>query len=142
MVADLLRYKNRARTRVLMYHRFHGQPEDLQKRLTVQCEHLSRYYHPISMDDLAQASRENRTLPPNALAITVDDGYGDFDLAFPIFQKFGFRTTLYVVSGFAAGELWLWTDQLLSVKYSPPHNRDTGSGRRRRPRSDQSIRRI
>ncbi len=97
------------RVRILMYHRF---PGDL-KNLTAQCEHLSRHYHPISLTELAQAARGEKELPPNSLAITVDDGYRDFNDAFPIFQKFGLKVTLYVVSGFAAGELWLWPDQLL-----------------------------
>lgn len=109
----LLRYKNRANARILMYHRFPGSPEDLQRRLTAQCEHLRRYYHPISLDELAQAVRDDRSLPPNSLAITIDDGYRDFELAFPVFQEFGLKVTLYVVAGFAAGDLWLWPDQLL-----------------------------
>jgi peptidoglycan/xylan/chitin deacetylase (PgdA/CDA1 family) len=113
---DLVRHRNRANVRILMYHRFHG---DLA-RLTAQCEHLSRHYHSISLTELADAARENRPLPNNSLAITVDDGYHDFKRAFPIFREFGLKTTLYVVSGFASGDLWLWPDQLLYLFENTP----------------------
>lgn len=106
---DFVRYRNRSSVRILMYHRF---PQDMDG-LIAQCEHLSGHYHPITLTELAQAARERRSLPPNSLAITVDDGYRDFGSAFPVFQQFGLKVTLYVVSGFAGGELWLWPDQLL-----------------------------
>jgi peptidoglycan/xylan/chitin deacetylase (PgdA/CDA1 family) len=105
----LIRQRNRSKVRILMYHRFHGDAG----RLAEQCQHLSRHYHPISLSELADADRAGEPLPPNSLAITVDDGYGDFRHAFPVFQRFGLKVTLYVVSGFAAGDLWLWPDQLL-----------------------------
>ena len=114
--ADLIRHRNRSCVRILMCHRFEG---DLTG-LTAQCEHLSRNYHSISLSELARAARENRPLPPNSLAITVDDGYRDFGRAFPIFQKFGLKVTLYVVSGFAAGDLWLWPDQVLYLFENTP----------------------
>jgi peptidoglycan/xylan/chitin deacetylase (PgdA/CDA1 family) len=116
---DLIRARNRAKTRILMYHRFDG---DLS-RFTAQCEHLSRRYHSVSLSEVADAARDERPLPPNSLAITVDDGYRDFERAFPVFQQFGLKVTLYVVSGFAAGELWLWPDQLLYLFENTPLRR-------------------
>ena len=115
-VFDGIRHYHRRKTRILMYHRF---PEDL-RFLTGHCRHLSRQYHSISLSELASASKDNRSLPPNSLAITVDDGYRDFQRAFPIFQEFGLKVTLYVVSRFAAGELWLWPDQLLHTFRTTP----------------------
>jgi len=118
--AKIIRQCNRSNVRILMYHRFPGTPEDLQHRLAAQCEHVRRYYHPVSLDEVAQAVRDERSLPPNSLAITIDDGYRDFELAFPIFEKFGLKVTLYVVAGFAAGDLWLWPDQLLYLLENSP----------------------
>jgi peptidoglycan/xylan/chitin deacetylase (PgdA/CDA1 family) len=109
--ADLIRYRNKSRVRILMYHRFNN---DLS-RLAAQCEHLSRYYHCITLNELAQAAKNRSPLPPNSLAITIDDGYRDFLHAFPLFQRFGLKVTLYVVSGFAAQEIWLWPDQVLHL---------------------------
>jgi peptidoglycan/xylan/chitin deacetylase (PgdA/CDA1 family) len=113
--AHWIRARNRSNARILMYHRFPGTPAEVRARLTAQCEHLSRHYHSISLTDLAEAAHEGRPLPPNSLAITVDDGYRDFAHAFPVFNKFQLKVTLYVVSSFAAGELWLWPDQLLHL---------------------------
>jgi peptidoglycan/xylan/chitin deacetylase (PgdA/CDA1 family) len=118
----LVRTANRKRARILMYHRFPGAAADVRARLTAQCEHLRQYYHSVSLDELAQATREGTPLPPNALAITVDDGYRDFAMAFPIFQAHGLKVTLYVVSGFASGELWLWPDQLLYLLENSPRS--------------------
>jgi peptidoglycan/xylan/chitin deacetylase (PgdA/CDA1 family) len=102
-----------------MYHRF---PSDLAG-LAAQCEHLSRHYHPVSLAEIADAAGMGERLPPNSLAITVDDGFRDFAPAFPVFQRFGLKVTLYVVSGFAAGDLWLWPDQLLYLLEKSPLRR-------------------
>jgi peptidoglycan/xylan/chitin deacetylase (PgdA/CDA1 family) len=114
--AHLIRHRNRTAARILMYHRFPG-PFD---GLSAQCAHLARHYTPVSLADLVQSVRNNQPLPHNALVVTVDDGYADFKGAFPVFQRFGLKVTLYVVSGFAAGELWLWPDQLLHLLENSP----------------------
>jgi peptidoglycan/xylan/chitin deacetylase (PgdA/CDA1 family) len=117
---DFLRYRNRSRARILMYHRFHGDPNTVRERLAFQCRHLRRHYHPVGLDEIADAARDGKPLPPNSLALTIDDGYRDFQLAFPIFREFGFRPTLYVVSQFASGNIWLWPDQLLYLLENSP----------------------
>lgn len=116
----MVRSANRKRARILMYHRFQGPPAQVRAQLTSQCEHMQRHYHSVSLDELARATRDGTPLPANALAITVDDGYRDFASAFPIFHAHGLKVTLYVVSGFAAGELWLWPDQLLYALENSP----------------------
>lgn len=113
-----LRFRQRRRLRILMYHRFPGSTEDVRARLEWQCRHLRRYFHPISLSEVARAAKAGDTLPPNSVAITVDDGYRDFALAAPIFLSFGFQPIVYVVSGFVDRETWLWPDQ---VKYLFEH---------------------
>jgi hypothetical protein len=45
--------------------------------------------------------------------VTFDDGYHDFaDYAFPVLQELNIAVTLFVTTGFADGELWLWPDQI------------------------------
>jgi peptidoglycan/xylan/chitin deacetylase (PgdA/CDA1 family) len=118
----MVRAANRKRPRILMYHRFQGGADQVRAQLTSQCEHMQRHYHPVSLDEVAQATREGTPLPQNALAITVDDGYRDFASAFPIFLAHGLKVTLYVVAGFASGELWLWPDQLLYLLEKSPRS--------------------
>ncbi len=109
-----IRFRQRRRLRILMYHRFPGPPEDVQARLKWQCEHLRRYFHPVSLSQVARTWKSGGQLPANALAITVDDGYRDFSVAAPIFQSFGLKVAIFVVSGFLDRQVWLWTDE---VKY-------------------------
>jgi peptidoglycan/xylan/chitin deacetylase (PgdA/CDA1 family) len=95
--------------RILMYHRF---PEDMCG-LVQQCEHIRRYYTPISMDEIAETFQTGRPLPPNALAITIDDGYHDFlTYAHPVFQKFDIPVVVFLVTDFIDGKLWLWWDSV------------------------------
>jgi peptidoglycan/xylan/chitin deacetylase (PgdA/CDA1 family) len=107
-----VRARRRGQCRILMYHRFHGTPAEVRAKLARQCEHLRRYYSPVSLSEIAEALRTGAPLPRNGLAITVDDGYRDLQLAFPIFRSFGFNVTAYVVSEFAEGRMWLWPDRV------------------------------
>src|SRR4051812_10151784 len=89
-----------------MYHRFPADPVGL----SAQCEYIRRHYTPVPLRLLARASRE---LPPNSVAITVDDGYEDFAAhAWPVFRRFEIPATVYLVSEFLDRRLWIWTDQL------------------------------
>jgi peptidoglycan/xylan/chitin deacetylase (PgdA/CDA1 family) len=87
-----------------MYHRF---PAD-RVGLEAQCEHIRRYYQPVTLDDWVRGE-----LPANALTVTVDDGYRDFlTHGWPVLKTYGIPATVYLVSGFVNRELWLWVDQV------------------------------
>jgi peptidoglycan/xylan/chitin deacetylase (PgdA/CDA1 family) len=88
-----------------MYHRFPS-----GGALTRQLAYIRRYYNPVSLDDVVRCKSEGGSLPTRALAITVDDGYADFQTAWAEFQTFHLPATLFVVSGFVNRELWLWPD--------------------------------
>jgi peptidoglycan/xylan/chitin deacetylase (PgdA/CDA1 family) len=48
-----------------------------------------------------------------AIAFTIDDGYYDHaEIAEPIFSEFDCPVTVFVVTGFLDGRLWLWWDQI------------------------------
>jgi peptidoglycan/xylan/chitin deacetylase (PgdA/CDA1 family) len=109
----VIRSLNRNSLRILMFHSFLPWRPDLRERLEWRCEHLKRFYHPVSLGEAAHAWRTGARLPPNAVAITVDDGYRDFfDIAYPVFDAHGIPATVYLVTDFMDGKLWLWTDQL------------------------------
>ena len=61
------------RLRILMYHRFSD-----RAALARQCAHIRRHYQPVSMAAVSEWLHDGRSLPPYALAVTVDDGYADF----------------------------------------------------------------
>lgn len=93
--------------RILMYHRFPKGGAGLR----AQCEHIRRHYHPVSLTEVADSLRGGAPLPPNAAAITVDDGYRDFVTeAHPVFRAYDIPATIFVVTDFLDGRQWLWQD--------------------------------
>src|SRR5208283_3908234 len=56
--------------RILVYHQFSPDRETLDA-LERQCEYVRRYYQPVTMDEIADGL-DRKSLPPRALAITVD----------------------------------------------------------------------
>ena len=55
----------------------------------------------------------SRSLPPRALAITFDDGYGDNEsVALPILKRLGLPATFFVSTGFLDGGR-MWNDKVI-----------------------------
>ena len=102
MVADS---ENGTKVLVLNYHKIDHtfislavRPEDF--------DHQMKYlrdngYHTISPDELYEALAGSGNLPENPVMITFDDGYEDnYTNAYPILKKYGFKATIFVVTGF------------------------------------------
>ncbi len=94
-----------------MYHDFPPLP-GMEDSLTRQLEHINRNYHVVSMTDIANCIRRGTVLPPNTVAVTVDDGGRDFLNASPIFKAHKVPATLYVVSGVLDKKAWFWWDEV------------------------------
>jgi peptidoglycan/xylan/chitin deacetylase (PgdA/CDA1 family) len=108
-----LRFLQRDKFGVLMFHEF---DEVYEATLEPICEHLARNFQPVSLAKITAAIRGEGPLPPNAVTVTVDDGYRNFlTNGHPIFKRHGIPTTLYAVAGFADRRLWLWTDQVAFI---------------------------
>jgi len=104
-----VRWFNRQGLRILMYHRFAD-----RAALAGQCAHIRRHYQPVSMTAVSEWLYAGRSLPPYAVAVTVDDGYGDFlEAGHPVFAEYGIPVTVYLVTDFLDGKLWLWFDRLV-----------------------------
>jgi len=104
-----VRWRNRHRLRILMYHRFAD-----HAALARQCAHIRRHYHPVTMAAVAEWLHAGRTLPPGALAVTVDDGYNDFlESGYPFFAEYGIPVTVFLVTDFLDGKSWLWFDRVV-----------------------------
>jgi peptidoglycan/xylan/chitin deacetylase (PgdA/CDA1 family) len=99
-----------------MFHRFSDRPRKGWASADVfrtQVRHLKRYYTPLTMVELVQGLFEGRSLPANAIVITVDDGYRDFyEIAYPILKEESVPATFFITTGFVNGDLWLWPDQV------------------------------
>ena len=102
MVADS---ESGTKVLVLNYHKIDHtfislavRPEDFDN----QMKYLrNNGYHTISPDELYEALAGNGKLPENPVLITFDDGYEDnYTNAYPILKKYGFKATIFVVTGF------------------------------------------
>jgi peptidoglycan/xylan/chitin deacetylase (PgdA/CDA1 family) len=93
-----------------MYHRFSGPPASVSSALSRQFAYIRRHYHPVSLGEVVRCWATGEQFPLRALAITVDDGYADFQAAWSLLKQFQLPATLFVVSGFTSRELWLWPD--------------------------------
>ncbi|HLY17780.1 MAG TPA: polysaccharide deacetylase family protein [Bryobacteraceae bacterium] len=103
------RWLHRAQLRILMYHRFSD-----RAALASQCAHIRRHYQPVSMAEVSEWLHARRSLPPYALAVTVDDGYRDFQEAgYPLFAEYGIPVTVFLVTDFLDGKTWLWFDRIV-----------------------------
>lgn len=127
---DGVRRWNRHGYRILMYHRFPADSPGMQESLARQCKYIIQNYTVVSLNDIGRSLQNGEPLPPNALAVTVDDGYRDFIDVHPIFRAYNIPVTVFLVSGFLDQKLWLWWDQLayllnnsrlklLQVQFSP-----------------------
>jgi peptidoglycan/xylan/chitin deacetylase (PgdA/CDA1 family) len=106
-----VRWRHRHALRILMYHRFAD-----RAALACQCAHIRRHYQPVPMSAVAEWLRGGRSLPPYALAVTVDDGYGDFEESgYPVFAEYNIPVTVFLVTDFLDGKSWLWFDRVVYV---------------------------
>lgn len=93
---------------ILLYHSVDTDCAPAYRRWTVtpgrfaeQMRYLAESgYRPITISDLAFALIDGSPLAPQTVAITFDDGLGDFARsAAPVLERMGFPATMYVVSG-------------------------------------------
>ena len=102
---------------MLMFHSFSREAE---ANVEAICSHIARHFEPVSLSTIVDAINGRTALPDNAITVTVDDGYRNFVHGHAVFRKHRIPSTLYAVSGFAAGQLWLWPDQVeFGVNNSP-----------------------
>jgi peptidoglycan/xylan/chitin deacetylase (PgdA/CDA1 family) len=106
----VIRAARRRAIRVMMFHDF---SEATSSNVDEICAHVARHYEPVTLSRIETAISGGAGLPDNAVAVTVDDGYRNF-LAWghPLFRKHKIPVSLFAISGFAQGGMWLWWDQV------------------------------
>lgn len=94
-----------------------------------QIAYFKKHYKILDLDDAISSLRVG-TLPPNALAITFDDGYRNFYThAYPILKKHRVRATMFLTSDFVLDKQPLWVDRL---EYAMGHGTSTRAEKMRR----------
>lgn len=107
---------NRNRILILTYHRF-GETETSfavsRRQFAAHLAYLTKYRKVLSFDEISERLQNGEKLPENAAIITIDDGYRDaYEIAFPLLKKFAAPATLFAVTDFIDGKIWVWTDKM------------------------------
>ncbi|MBH1936609.1 polysaccharide deacetylase family protein [Streptomyces sp. AV19] len=98
---------------ILMYHSVAHSPSRAAHGLSVRPEAFAEQmavldaagFVPLTARELAAAWRDGRPLPPRPVLITFDDGYeGVHRHALPVLAARGFRSTVFVSTGWLRGE--------------------------------------
>jgi peptidoglycan/xylan/chitin deacetylase (PgdA/CDA1 family) len=105
-----VRYRNRHRLRLLMFHRFSS---DRLRQWRAQCAHLRKFYTPISLSYAVSCMKSGIPFPSNSVVVTVDDGYRDFlTVAYPALSEFQIPAIVYLATDFLDRKDWLWWDKV------------------------------
>jgi peptidoglycan/xylan/chitin deacetylase (PgdA/CDA1 family) len=74
--------------------------------------YLSANYRVVSLPEAVPSLRGGRPLPPNAVAITFDDGYADNLAAARTLARYGLTATFYIAAGCLDGGEPFWPSEL------------------------------
>lgn len=113
----LIQFARRDEATILTFHRFRsngeGDSRGMDVRWFADCmAYLAEAYVVLPLPDLVAALRRGKP-HRNAVAVTFDDGYHDVvSLAVPVLRRYSIPASLFVVSDFVDGKLWLWPDRL------------------------------
>jgi peptidoglycan/xylan/chitin deacetylase (PgdA/CDA1 family) len=110
---------------ILLYHRvgeYQADPWALSVTPRHFAEHLRvlhRQYHPMRLGDLVAAC-ERGAVPPNAVAVTFDDGYAETLLTVkPLLNHFDTPALVFVVAGALDSDREFWWDELTQLLLVP-----------------------
>lgn len=77
------------------------------------CRLLSSRYHVISLEEALHQIEHRESGPKGAVILTFDDGYrSNYELAYPILQKYDLHATIFVATDFVESGTFQWWDRL------------------------------
>lgn len=115
-------------------------PEAFERHMT----YLASRYRVLPLPEAAAYIRAGKTLPPNAVAITFDDGYADNLNAARTLHRLGLNGTFYITAGCLKGEAPFWPSeirQLVARITAPVVELDAGGTRVTIPFATEADRR-
>lgn len=124
---DLLRYSQKNRVIILMYHRFSDEPEPFKIQQNIfenQIKFFKKKYNFISLKHYSEVLNEKRDdIPNNPIIITMDDGYQDnYTVAYPILKKYSIPATIFITTDFINNRSWLWFNKLKYILQNTHYN--------------------
>jgi peptidoglycan/xylan/chitin deacetylase (PgdA/CDA1 family) len=112
--------RRKAQFQILFYHRVNDDVKAIcdtvpVRTFAVQMELLKAHFRVLPLLDLIDAS-ERDDVPPNAVAVTFDDGYRDnYQNAFPVLRALGLPATIFVTTGAVGSRSLLWHDRFFDA---------------------------
>lgn len=75
--------------------------------------YLRRHFEPVCIEQVLDAHRSGKALPPASVLVTFDDGYLDnYENAFPILQRHDIRGLFFISTGHVAERRLFWWERL------------------------------
>jgi peptidoglycan/xylan/chitin deacetylase (PgdA/CDA1 family) len=105
---------------ILTFHRVNDDRDPFFTSLSTsvfsaRMRHIARHYTVLPVVELVERARRG-ALPPNALALTFDDGYQDsLTHAAPILAQYGLPTTIFLATGLIGTSEMAWYDRLATA---------------------------
>ena len=105
---------------ILTYHRVNDEQDSLFPATPIrvfeeQMVHVAKHYHVCALEEAVERF-EKKDLPPNALAMTFDDGYRDNYLhAFPVVRNLSLPMTIFLATDAIGTGRTLWHDRVFSA---------------------------
>jgi peptidoglycan/xylan/chitin deacetylase (PgdA/CDA1 family) len=87
--------------------------------------YLTRAYNVVRLEDATRALAQGLRLPPNAVAITFDDGYADNLAAARTLARYGATATFYITAGCLDGGQPFWPSEVRYLVRALPAKRST-----------------
>lgn len=104
---------------IFFYHRFtDSNSNELPPKLNVktfekQLEHLKKWYHIVSLDDLVDQLKRGKHFSRPHAVITIDDGFKDnYDFIFPILKQLDIPATIFLTTGFIGTNRAPWIEEI------------------------------
>ncbi|MFT5467170.1 MAG: peptidoglycan/xylan/chitin deacetylase (PgdA/CDA1 family) [Verrucomicrobiales bacterium] len=74
---------------------------------------LSEAYNVPSLEEVVDAMENKTPLPPRSVVLTFDDGYAsDYELAFPLLEKYDLHGTIFASTDFVHNKASMWWDRM------------------------------
>ncbi len=105
---------------ILAYHRVNDErneffPATLVKVFERQMELVAKHFRVFPLQELVERAASG-DVPPKAVAITFDDGYKDnYEIAFPILQRWSLPATIFLATGVIETGATLWHDRVFEA---------------------------
>lgn len=103
---------------VIMYHSIKYEKNNCVRLPKENFEKQMKYlkdnnYTTLTLDELYAFFQKNIPIPKKSVVLTFDDGYKDnYENAYPILKKYGFKATLFVITNCLNTGEYLTTDQI------------------------------